>query len=139
GDITLLADLFLAQVAEESGRLLRLDKSAYAALAASAWPGNVRQLRNAIRHAAMLAEGGEISDDDLPPLDTAELSAPQSPEVEELMAEALAAQWGEARRLFEKVYIAHALRLARGNRSEAARMTGMSRSALRELLKRTEG
>lgn len=138
GDITLLADLFLARFAKECGRSLRFDKSAYAALTASTWPGNVRQLRNVIRNVALLAEGDEIGDDDLPPLDIADLATPPPPEVDVLITDALTVPWGEARRVFEKVYVAHALRVSGGNQSEAARMTGMSRSALRALLKRTE-
>ena len=70
GDVPLLAEKFLTEVACEVGPR-RLDPSALAALVAASWPGNVRELRNVIRRAAIVTGGrpdGRIDTDalDLP-------------------------------------------------------------------------
>jgi transcriptional regulator with GAF, ATPase, and Fis domain len=56
GDVTLLAEAFLAEIAGEVGPR-RLEPTALAALSAASWPGNVRELRNVIRRAAILTGG----------------------------------------------------------------------------------
>jgi transcriptional regulator with GAF, ATPase, and Fis domain len=56
GDVALLAEAFLAEIAGEVGPR-HLEASALAALAAASWPGNVRELRNVIRRAAILTGG----------------------------------------------------------------------------------
>jgi DNA-binding NtrC family response regulator len=56
GDIPLLAAHFLREITAEVGER-QLDPSAVAALTAASFPGNVRELRNAIRRAAILTSG----------------------------------------------------------------------------------
>jgi DNA-binding NtrC family response regulator len=66
GDVELLAERFLAGAATRHGlppRRLRHDAVDF--LVAQAWPGNVRQLRNVIEAAAVLADGSEVGRDDL--------------------------------------------------------------------------
>jgi DNA-binding NtrC family response regulator len=61
GDIPLLADAFLERYAREMGRRgLRLSDAARRDLLDHHWPGNIRELQNAIERAAILAEGLEI-------------------------------------------------------------------------------
>jgi DNA-binding NtrC family response regulator len=56
-----LARHFLARFAAEEGkRLARLSADAVALLAAYRWPGNVRQLENAIFRAVVLSEGDDV-------------------------------------------------------------------------------
>ncbi|MEX1364156.1 MAG: sigma 54-interacting transcriptional regulator [Nannocystaceae bacterium] len=139
GDISLLADLFLARVAENSGRPLLFDESAYTALTNCAWPGNVRQLRNAVRYAAMWATGSNVTEDDLPPLDTSaqgDRRGTDAVRMEEV-SDALRQCWSDAQKIFGKIYLDRLLESTDGNQSEAARRAGMSRSALRDLVKRT--
>lgn len=145
GDITFLADMFLARFAQEHGCALRFDETAYTKLTSHSWPGNVRELSNAVRYAAMSAGSVDVTHDDLPKLDSsAAATSPMQPKIPGLdglpldrLLEALAGQWSEARRLFERIYISRILEAAGGNQSEAARMAGMSRSAFRDLMKRT--
>jgi transcriptional regulator with GAF, ATPase, and Fis domain len=71
GDIPLLAAHFLCEIAREVGER-RLDASAMTALSTAVFPGNVRELRNTIRRAAILSSGrgdGRIDADalELPP------------------------------------------------------------------------
>ncbi|MCK5941720.1 MAG: sigma-54-dependent Fis family transcriptional regulator [Planctomycetes bacterium] len=63
-DVLLLANGFLTEFGD---RELRLSERTAAALRSSPWPGNVRQLRNAMQHAAMLAEGDTVTTAELPP------------------------------------------------------------------------
>ncbi|MBM3976791.1 MAG: sigma-54-dependent Fis family transcriptional regulator [Planctomycetes bacterium] len=65
-DIGPLAEQFLRQIGERSGRAARtLSADAIAYLGSLSWPGNVRQLRNAIEAAYVFAEGDEIARADL--------------------------------------------------------------------------
>ncbi len=64
-DVQILADFFLAAASRETGRQLRFCPDAREHLAQHAWPGNVRQLENAIRRASALANGDEIQTSDL--------------------------------------------------------------------------
>jgi two-component system nitrogen regulation response regulator NtrX len=65
-DVALLAERFLQHATLRNGLPpRRLHKDALGWLASQPWPGNVRQLRNVVEGAAVLAEGGEISRADL--------------------------------------------------------------------------
>jgi DNA-binding NtrC family response regulator len=65
-DIDLLADFFLEHFKRQSGRkALKLGKQARDLIRTYPWPGNVRQLRNVIDSAVVLAEGQEIRPEDL--------------------------------------------------------------------------
>ncbi len=66
GDVALLGHHFLAAATSRHGLpTRRLGAEALAWLGAQAWPGNVRQLRNVLEGAAVLAEGPEIRSADL--------------------------------------------------------------------------
>jgi two-component system response regulator AtoC len=92
------------------------------------WPGNVRQLENAIARLVALSPGGEIGESAL-----GEISAPRG-------APSAAAREGaplwEQLDAFERGLIQQALDAAGGNQSEAARRLGVSRSALVDRLKK---
>ncbi|CAM8758429.1 hypothetical protein NCM_00206 [Burkholderia pseudomallei] len=61
----MLAEAFLRQLGEDSGRKMRFSASALAALAEYDWPGNVRELRNFVQRACIFNDGEVI--DTLPP------------------------------------------------------------------------
>jgi DNA-binding NtrC family response regulator len=66
-DIEALALYFIRELCQRFGRPpLSLDPRALARLKANAWPGNVRQLQNAMKHACVLAKD-KIGEGDLPP------------------------------------------------------------------------
>jgi DNA-binding NtrC family response regulator len=66
-NLELLAHVFLRDAAARHGRAVtRIAPSALAALAAYDFPGNVRELKNAIEHAVILATGDELTAADLP-------------------------------------------------------------------------
>jgi hypothetical protein len=65
-DIPLLAARFLQEAAAEAGRHApALSPAALAALEKSDWPGNARELQNCLRQALALADGAEITTEDL--------------------------------------------------------------------------
>lgn len=66
GDVEVLATYFIRQIAQELQRPLRgFTPAALAKLQAHNWPGNVRELIATLRRAAVLADGDQITEDDL--------------------------------------------------------------------------
>ncbi|MBA3461949.1 MAG: sigma-54-dependent Fis family transcriptional regulator [Deltaproteobacteria bacterium] len=107
-DIPDLAAAFMA-------RGKRLSSAAMEALLAHSWPGNVRELEHVIERASLLSTGDEIAPDDL----MLRARADASPKLEEMTLEQV-----------ERYLIERALAAQGGNVSEAARVLGLSRSAL---------
>ena len=65
GDLSAIAESILARVASERGvPVKRIAQGALAALKAHTWPGNVRELDNALRAAALFADGDVLTTDD---------------------------------------------------------------------------
>ncbi|HYE74616.1 MAG TPA: sigma-54 dependent transcriptional regulator, partial [Blastocatellia bacterium] len=65
-DIPVLMEYFLRKHSANAGHPLRVSSEAKRLLLDYAWPGNVRQLESAIERALLLAEGDEITVEDLP-------------------------------------------------------------------------
>jgi DNA-binding NtrC family response regulator len=75
GDIPALAAYFISQLASaRDGRCPSISQTAMAELQSRDWYGNVRELRNAVEHARIVARGGEIFPEHLPPPLTAPLA-----------------------------------------------------------------
>lgn len=118
-DIPLYADFFLDQAnAELDKHIVGFEPAALAALAAYEWPGNLRQLKNTVMSATLLASGEYVTLADLPGEITGrgpvESSAPltlRDPATEEEQ-------------------IRRALAVAGGNKSQAARLLGIDRKTL---------
>jgi DNA-binding NtrC family response regulator len=109
-DIADLAGLFLARGPAHR----RFSAAAMEALLAHSWPGNVRELEHVVERASLLARGEEIGVDDLMLRSRAE-----GQRLEEMTLEEV-----------ERYLIERALAAQGGNVSEAARVLGLSRSAL---------
>ena len=119
-DIPLYADFFLDQANRElDKRIVGFDPAAAAALAAYDWPGNLRQLRNAVLSATLLAAGEYITCRDLP----GEITDGPS-------AEPAAAPLPLRDRASEEEQIRRALAAAGGNKSQAAKLLGIDRKTL---------
>jgi two-component system response regulator AtoC len=106
---------------------LRLAGALVDRLAATDWPGNVRQLENAIARLAALSAGGEIGPEAFTPDTTPAGGA--APGTDELPLK-------DQLEFLEKSLIARAISASGGNQSEAARRLGMSRVTLIDRLKR---
>ncbi|MBI4864193.1 MAG: sigma-54-dependent Fis family transcriptional regulator, partial [Candidatus Riflebacteria bacterium] len=69
GDIRALAEHFARTLASQAGKRIQgISREALSRLSLYPWPGNVRQLRNAIEYALILEPGEEIQVESLPPL-----------------------------------------------------------------------
>jgi DNA-binding NtrC family response regulator len=125
-DVVALARDLLRAVASDLGRSeLSLSPDAEALVAGHPWPGNVRQLRNALERAALLADRPTLEPHDLggAPLGGAEAPAATRPPERLTLAEV------------ERRHIESVLR-TEGSVPAAAAVLGLSRSALYERLKK---
>ncbi len=114
GDISMLLNHFLEHFGRQHGRSqIKLSDSARKRLLEYNWPGNVRQLRNIIDSAIVLATGDEIQASDLT------LHESKTEVFDTLNIE----QW-------EKRLIQEAMRRTRGNIPEASELLGISRATM---------
>ena len=126
-DITLLLDFFSERGARMMGRTpLSFSPEVRERLCAYSWPGNVRELENEVERAIALTSGSEINYGDL-----SENILGYGPE--EKLDSLLPPVKRAERLLLEKT-----LRSVKGNKSEAARLLGLSREGLRRKLLRYE-
>jgi DNA-binding NtrC family response regulator len=112
-DIPELARHFLTKIAAEEGKRVRsLSAQAVSLLSAFRWPGNVRQLENAIFRAVVLADGEEISVNEFPQV-ASQLGAEELPQPLIEPSPAMAAAWPETRESKPSAFTnpAHSLRL----------------------------
>jgi len=160
GDVPELAMRFLARFCAEEGKRIRsISSEALALLCAYDWPGNVRQLENAVFRAVVLADGDELTAAEFPqiaaqvegfpvrippappplpaefknqePVAPAAI-APRDPHVLRLLDD-----HGEVRKLedIEAASIRFALAHYRGQMSQVARKLGIGRSTLYRKMK----
>jgi DNA-binding NtrC family response regulator len=121
-DIPDLANLFITKFAAESGKQMKgLTHEALQVLLSYHWPGNVRELENIIERSIALASGPTLEASDIR-LDVQRAKAARSDSF--LPAGTTMEQW-------EDDMIREALKRAGGNKSQAARMLGLSRNAFR--------
>jgi two-component system, NtrC family, response regulator AtoC len=134
-EIALLANLFAKRFGRQVGwpePVIAPDASA--ALAAHPWPGNIRELRNALEHAMLLTEDGTIQRMHLPETLTSRETGPV-PSRGSGPASARPGGVRAALAAVERASIEEALRVEGGNRTRAAQQLGIS---LRSLLYKIE-
>ena len=130
-DIPLLVHHFIDLHAKQLKKTVeRIDPEALQILCAHAWPGNVRELQNAIERSVVLARPEGITVDVLPP------ALRRSPASDGTLRRPYTLPLAQALTAFERSYIEHVLREAKGNIAEAARAANVDRSNFRRLLKR---
>jgi two-component system response regulator AtoC len=133
-DIPLLADHLLQQSTTQARREVRhITPEALDLLVRYPWPGNVRELENTIERALLFCEGEAIGPAHLPAeiRDRTETIRVGLPSDSLCLREAL----GQMTRETERSLIRRALDRAEGNRTQAARLLGISRRALLYKLK----
>jgi DNA-binding NtrC family response regulator len=129
-DIAPLAEHFLGRFAAEFGRRgIRFAEPTLEALAEYDWPGNVRELRNVVERATMLSDADTIEPADLD-LPTVSRGTKPAPGIDD--------NSGDVTRLedSERIHIQRVLEAAKGSRTRAASMLGISRSTLWDKMKR---
>lgn len=126
GDVLLLARSFLDTFnKEQSRRLSGFSKEAISAMESHLWPGNVRELRNRIKRAVIMADGKQITVEDL------ELRSNDIPDDKTFDLRMI-------REEAERKAISHALSNVGGKVGPAAELLGVSRPTLYDLIKKLE-
>jgi transcriptional regulator with GAF, ATPase, and Fis domain len=130
-DILPLAESFLAELGPTMGRpAAGISRDARDWLLAYPWPGNVRELRNAVERAILLCDGGLITRDHLPAA-VGRPAAARSPAGDGALApEVPFPAGGVDLEEVERDLVAKALERARGNKSKASRLLGLTRAQL---------
>jgi len=141
-DIPLLADHFLSRFAAELGiKNPGISKEAISVLRSNTWPGNVRELSNTIQKALIFNRGAPLSAAGIAQASSQEMRHQQNSDEE---CEKTIRQWmrdrlsnGQQENLFERcldhfgsLLVGEALTLTAGNRSQAAKLLGLSRPTL---------
>jgi DNA-binding NtrC family response regulator len=122
-DIPELVNLFIARFTGDSGKAVEgVTPEAMRILVDYHWPGNVRELQNIMERACALAKGTVLKVEDIH-LDVRPAKSANGPG-SFLPAGMTLEQW-------EDEMIRESLRRANGNKSQAARLLGLSRNALR--------
>lgn len=124
GDAVLLAKAFLKRFAAEMNPQIKgFSPDALAAIDAWNWPGNVRELENRVKRAVIMADGKLVGAEDL---DIGDGGEEEQPEALNLKS---------AREQSDRKMIRHALARSEGNISSTAKLLGISRPTLYDLLK----
>ena len=126
-DLSQLIQHFVKQYAAKHARKVdHISQPALALLKAYDYPGNARELANIIERAVIVATDRTIGEDDLPAGLSAAVVAQRQKEKPPSLAE------------MEATYIAEVLAATRGNKTECARILGISRKNLYEKIARYE-
>ncbi|MFK8052067.1 MAG: PEP-CTERM-box response regulator transcription factor [Woeseiaceae bacterium] len=121
--VLLLARTLLDKFANQHGKSIRgFSDDAQRAMVAHAWPGNVRELENKIKGAVIMAEGKQVTADDLGLEDTEDGS--------------VSLNLREVRERAELDAVRQAMVKADGNVSRASALLGVSRPTLYDLMER---
>ena len=125
GDPALLAHAFVRRFAQEQNRgSMTLNEDAVRAIETHSWPGNIRELENCIKRATIMADGNQISREEIG------LNAPEPDQMDGSL------DLRSIRDNAEKRAIIAALGRVNGNMVKAAELLGVSRPTLYDLMHR---
>jgi two-component system response regulator HydG len=131
-DAVLLANHFLRQLQASKPRVAGFSADTIELLKRYSWPGNIRELRNAVEHGLAMARTDVISPADLP-------AALQRATLVSLATESIGSPSGsraEALEAAEHDYLVALMSENAGNVAQSATQAGMSRQGLHKLLKK---
>lgn len=124
-DIPLLSSYFLDQYRREFGKEIKgISDEILSIFQSHSFPGNVRELANAIERAVIICEGDKLKKDHLPQ-SFQEVRKPAVPKGKDFITLAE----------LNEQYILEVMRVTKGNKSEAARILGINRGSLWRKLK----
>ncbi|MBI1722750.1 MAG: sigma-54-dependent Fis family transcriptional regulator [Gemmatimonadetes bacterium] len=144
-DVTLLANHFLRYYwkrhREPGAALPQLSDAAIRALCNHPWQGNVRELQNALEHAVVLLESGQVIQPDDIPFIGDQKGVPLADSVMLFPGEGIVEESYHAARerviaSFERRYLTWLVNRVGGNMSKAARVAGVDRTTLYRLMER---
>ena len=130
GDIPLLMDHFCKQLCDQYGKQVQgFSRTARQAMMSFDWPGNIRELRNAVERMIVLDTDGLLDVDDLPD-DIAAVAVQQEADGSTSFLSGADSLIGKPMSDVEKYYIQRTLELTDGKRSEAAQLLGIGERTL---------
>lgn len=138
-DIPLIVEQFLAHKAQESGSNLRtISREAMHRLVTYHYPGNIRELQNALEHALVFCRTGQITTRDLPAAIGLADSGPRQagPGSGTVAANEADSRYAAAMDQFERTLLQQALAEQGWNQSAAARTLGINERRLRYRMER---
>jgi len=122
-DMKILANAFVREFcAKYHKKELKISPAMMSLILNHPWRGNVRELRNAIEHAVILAEHSIIQPEDLP-----ENVLEQTTEEKKQFGLIENLDWQEAKQEFERMYLISLLKRSSGSLSQAARLSSIPR------------
>ncbi len=131
-DIALLATHFAQKYARPHHSPAQILPEAMELLLACDWPGNVRQLENAIERASVTARDSVIGPKQLPPDITGKVAGRPALPVD--LSRPLADQLGELTAAFEERYLRKAMKRTHGHVGRCAEISGLSRRSITDKL-----
>lgn len=131
-DVLLLAQHFLQLLRNPKTGATKFSDEAIEVLRSYSWPGNIRELRNAVEHALAVTREDAITANDLPAVLRRRTEADHSSVAQMPSTMSRADAMNDA----EKNYLFALLQQNEGNISRAARQAGISRQGLHKLLKK---
>jgi DNA-binding NtrC family response regulator len=132
-DIPLLCDSFIAKLNEKTGKNIRkLSPEAKSHLMNYFWPGNIRQLENAIEHAFVMCFGDTINLEELPD----EIKSDWSGAVRLPTEKKQSVPTQKPRGFVTREQLLDVLEQCRWNKSEAARQLGVDRTTIWRKMKK---
>ncbi len=136
-NLPILAQVFLQQAAQKHARKVsKLSREAMAVLQAWDFPGNVRELKNTLEHAVVMARTDTVTPEDLPKVmrgSETPSAAPTAPEPAPKTLAALREAWLAP---LERRYLAELLDAHEGQVDTAAKRAGINRVTLYRLMKK---
>jgi two-component system, NtrC family, response regulator len=123
GDVLVLSKAFLERFRKESGSNVKgFDNNATHAIETYDWPGNVREMENRIKRAVIMADGPQVSVEDL--------------ELSQSEAEPMPFNLKQVREDAEKRAILRALNHSNDNITETAKLLGITRPTLYSMMEK---
>lgn len=125
-DIRILTEEFLKKISRKINPGIKsISPEAMTIIANYSWPGNIRQLENAIERAVIMSESDRIRPEDLPP----EITEYKTDDIQ------AGATLKEAQDNFKKTFILKSLNFSGGNKTKTAKTLGIQRTYLSRLIK----
>ena len=151
-DIEILSEHFLKEFANKYKKpLYRIEKTTMNILLSQYWKGNIRELKNVIEHAVVMATHNSLLPDDLPVYlfedekELKQLNNTEKPNNENLFNEnetpnfqAHKIDYKTAKTTFEKLYLTELLKKSNGNINQAMIISKLTRSKLYMMIKKYE-
>ena len=133
-DVQLLSEYFMKEFADKYKKpLYKIAPKTFDILLKQYWKGNVRELKNVIEHAVIMATHNNLLPEDLPAYI---IAAEQGVYQSEVLNEYFDLEFSEAKDLFEKRYVVQLLVKTNGDVTKAAQLSNIKRQNLYEKFKK---